>query len=230
MGYLAKTDAIDARVLAHFAAVTRAEPRPLPDETARELDALLDRRRQLIGMRTMEQNRLATAAGRVRRDLESHLRWLERHIHDVDRDLDERIRSSPAWREKDDLRRGIPGVGPVLSRTLPAGVPELGTLSHRQAAALVGVAPLAADSGRWRGPRRIAGGRKMVRSVLDMAALTASRFNPSLKAFADRLKAAGKRPKVVLTAVARKLVVLANAILRSGKPWDAARANVAAGA
>jgi transposase len=230
MGYLAKTDAIDARVLAHFAAVTRAEPKPLPEETARELDALLDRRRQLIGMRTMEQNRLTTAAGRVRRDVESHLRWLERHIKDVDGELDERIRTSPVWREKDDLLRGIPGVGPVLSRTLLAGLPELGSLSNRQAAALVGVAPMADDSGRWRGPRRIAGGRKMVRSVLYMAALTASRFNPSLKAFADRLKAAGKRPKVVLTAVARKLVVLANAILRSRKPWDAARANVAAGA
>jgi transposase len=230
MGHLAKTDAIDARVLAHFAAVTRAEPKPLPEEEARELDALLDRRRQRIGMRTMEQNRLATAAGRVRRDLESHLRWLEAHIARVDRELDERIRSSPAWREKDDLLRGIPGVGPVLSRTLLAGVPELGTLSNRQAAALVGVAPMAADSGRWRGPRRCAGGRKMVRGVLYMAALTASRFNPSLKAFADRLKAAGKRPKVVLTAVARKLVVLANAILRSGTPWDAARAAGAAGA
>ena len=229
-GELAKTDAIDARVLAHFAAVTKAEPKPLPDETARELDALLDRRRQLIGMRTMERNRLATAAGRVRRDVESHLRWLEAHIERVERELDERIRASPVWREKDDLLRGIPGVGPVLSRTLLAGVPELGTLSNRQAAALVGVAPMAADSGQWRGPRRIAGGRKTVRCVLYMAALTASRFNPALKAFADRLKAAGKRPKVILTAVARKLVVLANAILRSRKPWDAALANAVADA
>ena len=118
----------------------------------------------------------------------------------------------------------------MLSRTLLAGLPELGSLSNRQAAALVGVAPMAADSGQWRGPRRIAGGRKMVRSVLSMAALTASRFNPALKAFAERLKAAGKRPKVILTAVARKLVVLANAILRSGKPWDAARANATVGA
>ena len=230
MGYLAKTDAIDARALAHFAAGTRAEPKALPDEAARELDALLDRRRQLIGMRTRERNRLATAAGRVRRDLEAHLRWLEEHIQEVDRGLEERIRSSPAWREKDDLLRGIPGVGPVLSRTLLAGVPELGTLSNRQAAALVGVAPMADDSGRRRGPRRIAGGRKAVRGVLYMAALTASRFNPALKAFAERLKAAGKPPKVILTAVSRKLVVLANAILRSRTPWDAAVANAAAGA
>jgi transposase len=233
MGHLAKTDAIDARALAHLAEATKAEPRPLPDELAVELDSLLDRRRQLIGMRTMEQNRLAGPVGRVGRvgrDLKSHLRWLESHIEDIDRELEQRIRSSPIWRDKDDLLRGIPGVGPVLSRTLLAGLPELGTLSNRQAAALAGVAPMAADSGRWRGPRHIAGGRKAVRSVLYMAALSASRFNPSLKAFADRLKAAGKRPKVVLTAVARKLVVLANAILRSGTPWDAARANVAAGA
>jgi transposase len=221
MGHLAKTDAIDARVLAHLAEATKAEPRPLPDAMARELDALLDRRRQLIGMRTMEQNRLAGAvAGRVVRDLEAHLRWLEAHIKEVDGELDKRIRSSPIWREKDDLLRGIPGVGPVLSRTLLAGLPELGAISNRQAAALAGVAPMAAESGQWRGPRRIAGGRKAVRSVLYMAALTACRFNPILKGFADRLKAAGKRPKVVLTAVARKLLVMANAILRTKTPWN----------
>ncbi len=220
MGYLAKTDAIDARVLAHFAAVTRAEPKPLPDETARALDALLDRRRQLIGMRTMEQNRLATAAGGVRRDVESHLRWLEKRIARVERELDERIRSSPAWREKDDLLRGIPGVGPVLSRTLLAGVPELGTLSNRQAAALVGLAPMADDSGTHRGARRVTGGRKAVRAVLYMAAQSARRYNPPLREFADRLAAAGKEPKVVLIAVARKLLVIANAVLRTGTPWD----------
>ena len=178
----------------------------------------------------MERNRLATRPRAGPPRLGVAPARLEEHLARIDRELDERIRSSPAWREKDDLLRGIPGVGPVLSRTLLAGVPELGTLSNRQAAALVGVAPMAADSGRWRGPRRIAGGRKMVRGVLYMAALTARRFNPALKAFADRLKAAGKRPKVILTAVARKLVVLANAILRSGKPWDAARAAVAADA
>lgn len=220
MGYLAKTDATDAKALAHFAAVTTAEPRPLPDATARELDALLDRRRQLVGMRTMEQNRRATAAGRVLRDIEAHLRWLDRHIGRVDRELDERIRSSPAWREKDDLLRGIPGVGPVLSRTLLAGMPELGRVTNKAAAALAGVAPLADDSGRHRGARRIAGGRGQVRSVLYMAALAARRHNPVLKALADRLKAAGKRPKVILVAVARKLLVIANAVLRSGRPWD----------
>ncbi|QEH35025.1 Transposase [Aquisphaera giovannonii] len=220
MGYLAKTDAIDAKALAHFAAAIKAEPRPLPDEAARGLDALLDRRRQLVGMRTMEENRKATARGRVLRDLEAHLRWLGEHIEEIDRELDERIRSSPAWRERDDLLRGIPGVGPVLSRTLLAGLPELGTISHRRAAALAGLAPLADDSGRRSGPRRIAGGRGQVRAVLYMAALSARRFNPALRALADRLEAAGKRPKVILVAVARKLLVIANAILKAGKPWD----------
>lgn len=228
MGHLAKTDAIDARVLAEFARRVRPEVRPLPDEAARELDALLDRRRQLVGMRTMERNRLsAGAAGRVRRDLEAHLRWLEEPIARVDKELDERVRSSPAWREKDDLLRGIPGIGPVASRTLLAGVPELGRLTNKQAAALVGLAPMADDSGGRRGPRRIAGGRGLVRAVLFMAAQAARRHNPVLRAFAARLAASGKKPKVVLVAVARKLVVIANAILRTGKPWDPAAAAAA---
>lgn len=230
MGYAAKTDAIDARALAHFAAAMRAEPRPLPDEAARELDALLDRRRQLVGMRTMEANRRATAAGRVLRDVEAHLRWLDEHVARIDRELDERIRASPAWRERDDLLRGIPGVGPVLSRTLLAGLPELGREGHRRIAALVGLAPLADDSGQHRGTRRIAGGRGQVRAVLYMAALAARRHNPVLRAFADRLRAAGKPPKVVLIAVARKLLVIANAILRSGRPWDPTAASAAVGA
>ena len=229
-GRLAKTDAIDAAVLAHFARAVRPDVRPLPDEAARELGALLDRRRQLVGMRTMEQNRLAAgAAGRVRRDLEAHLRWLDEHIARVEKELDERVRSSPAWKAKDDLLRGIPGVGPVASRTLLAGVPELGRLTNKQAAALVGLAPMADDSGGRRGPRRVAGGRGLVRAVLYMAAQAARRHNPVLKAFADRLTASGKKPKVVLVAVARKLVVIANAILRTGEPWDPATAAVAAG-
>jgi transposase len=221
MGRLAKTDAIDAATLAEFARRIRPEVRPLPDEAARELDALLDRRRQLIGMRTMERNRLSAGpTGRVRRDLEAHLRWLDGHIARVDAELDERVRSSPAWREKDDLLRGVPGIGPVVSRTLLAGVPELGRLTNKQAAALVGLAPMADDSGGRRGPRRVAGGRGVVRSILYMAAQAARRYNPVLKAFADRLEAAGKKPKVVLVAVARKLVVIANAILRSKTPWN----------
>lgn len=228
-GKLAKTDAIDAAVLAHFARAIRPEVRPLPDETARELDALLDRRRQLVGMRTMEQNRLgAGAMGRVRRDLEAHLRWLEKHITRVDEELDEKIRSSPVWKEKDDLLRGVPGIGPVVSRTLLASLPELGRMTNKQAAVLVGLAPMADDSGNRRGTRRITGGRGTVRTVLYMAAQSARRHNPILKAFADRLAAAGKKPKVVLVAVARKLVVIANAILRSLKPWNPEIATAAA--
>jgi transposase len=226
-GKLAKTDAIDAAALAHFARAVRPEARPLPDEAARELDALLARRRQLVGMRTMERNRLGTASGRVRRDLEAHLGWLDEHIARVDEELDEEVRSSPAWKEKDDLLRGIPGIGPVASRTLLASLPELGGLTNKQAAALAGLAPMADDSGRRSGPRRIAGGRAAVRAVLYMAAQAARRHNPALKAFADRLAAAGKRPKVVLVAVARKLVVIANAILRSKRPWDPATASAA---
>lgn len=220
MGYLAKTDAIDAVALAHFARATKAEPRPLPDQAGRELDALLDRRRQLLNMRTMETNRKGTASGRVLRDVEAHLRWLTEAIERIDHELDERIRSSPLWRAKDDLLRGIPGVGPVVSRTLLAALPELGRVDHRRVAALVGLAPLADDSGQHRGTRRIAGGRRQVRQVLSMAALSARRHNPALRAFAERLEAAGKRPKVILVAVARKLLIIANAILRDSKPWN----------
>jgi transposase len=220
-GRLAKTDAIDATVLVAFGRAVQPEPRVLPDEATRQLDALLDRRRQLVGMRTMEQNRLSgTVPAPVRVDLEAHLLWLEQHIAAVDQQLEDRIRSSPVWRAKDELRRSIKGIGPVVSRTLLAAVPELGRLDRRQIAALVGLAPMADESGQYRGARRIQGGRSWVRSVLYMAALAARRFNPVLREFAERLAAAGKRPKVILAAVARKLVVIANAILRSGRPWD----------
>ena len=226
-GRLAKTDAIDATVLVAFGHALRPEPRRLPDEATRELDALLDRRRQLVGMRTMEQNRLSgTVPTRVRLDLQAHLEWLDQHLAEVDRQLEERIRSSPIWREKDELLRSIKGIGPVVSRTLLASLPELGQLDRRQIAALVGLAPMADDSGQHRGVRRIQGGRSYVRNVLYMAALTARRYNPALRAFAERLEAAGKRPKVILAAVARKLLVIANAILRSGQPWNPAFAAV----
>lgn len=231
MGRLAKTDRIDARLLAHFGATARIEPRPLPDQAARELDALLDRRRQLIGMRVVEQGRLsAAAAAPVRRGLEKHIKWLEARIKEIDGELDERIRSSPLWREKDELLRGIPGVGSVLSRTLLAAVPELGRLDRRAVAALVGLALVADDSGDRREERHIAGGRAAVRAMLFMAAHAASWFNPALRAFAERLKGAEKKPKVVLVAVARKLLVIANAILKSGKPWDPEVATAAANA
>lgn len=219
-GRLAKTDAIDAAVLVAFGRAVQPQPRALPDEETRELDSLLGRRRQLVGMRTMEQNRLASASSaRVHRDLESHLKWLDRHIDDVDKQLQDRIHASPIWRAKDELLQSIKGIGPVASRTLLAALPELGQLDRRRIAALAGLAPMADDSGRYRGTRRIQGGRSTVRSVLYMAALAARRFNPTLQAFGERLEAAGKRPKVIVTAVARKLLVIANAVLRTGQPW-----------
>jgi transposase len=220
-GVLAKTDAIDARILARFGRKMKPEVPPLPEETTREFDALLDRRRQLIGMRVMEQSRLDSARGqRVRGDVEAHIAWLNERIKQIDEEMNQRIQASPVWKAQDELLRSTPGIGPVLSRTLLAGVPELGTVGGRTISALVGLAPIPDDSGTRRGYRRIAGGRAAVRSVLFMAAHAAARHNPALKTFADRLKAAGKKPKVVLVAVARKLLVIANAILRSQKRWN----------
>lgn len=219
-GRRAKTDALDAEVLAHFAEAVRPDPRPLADADTRRLAELLDRRRQLVGMRAMESNRLAQAADRaIRRDIGDHLRWLDGRIDRADRELAAAVEASPVWRAADDLLRSIPGVGPVVSRTLLADLPELGTLTRGQVAALAGVAPVNRDSGRRSGRRSIAGGRSAVRTAVYQAALSARRFNPPLRAFADRLAAAGKAPKVVLIAVARKLLVIANAILRDRRPW-----------
>lgn len=220
-GRLAKNDAIDAAVLAHFAEAIRPQPRPLPDAQQQAFDALLSRRRQLIDRLTMERNRLGSCVDRrVRIDLRAHIAWLERRLKRADGDLAEAIQASPVWRVKDELLRSVPGLGPVASRTLLAAVPELGTLSNRQVSALVGLAPFDDDSGRRRGYRRVAGGRADVRVVLYMAALSARRYNPALRVFAERLRAAGKPAKVILTAVARKLVVIANAVVRSGQPWS----------
>lgn len=221
IGRLAKNDKIDAACLAHFAEVIRPQPRPLPTADVRALDALLARRRQLLGMLTMERNRLGTCQdARVRADLEAHLQWLEGRVHDADQALKEAVQASPVWRAKDDLLQSIPGIGPVASRTLLAGLPELGQLSGRQAAALAGLAPYDDDSGKRKGQRFVQGGRGDVRRVLYMAAWAAVKHNPALKAFGQRLVGAGKKAKVVLTAVARKLVVLANAVLKSGQPWE----------
>lgn len=220
-GRLAKNDTIDAAVLAHFAEAIRPQPRPLPDAQQQAFDALLSRRRQLIDMLTMERNRLSSCVdARVTLDLRAHLAWLERRLKRADDDLADAIAASPIWRVKDELLRSVPGLGPVASRTLLAAVPELGTVSNRQVSALVGLAPFDDDSGRRRGYRRVAGGRGDVRVVLYMAALSARRYNPALRVFADRLREAGKPAKVILTAVARKLVVIANAVLRSGQPWS----------
>jgi transposase len=220
-GRLAKNDRIDAQVLAHFAQAVRPQPRPLPDAQVRSLDALPSRRRQLVGMLTMETNRLGSCADRaVRADLEAHVAWLSQRLARSDQELKAAVQASPAWRAKDELLRSIKGIGPVASRTLLAALPELGTLADRQAAALAGLAPFDDDSGPRRGVRRIRGGRSEVRAVLYMAALSARKYNPALRSFAERLRRAGKKAKVVLTAVARKLVVLANAVLRSGRRWD----------
>jgi len=218
-GRLAKTDTLDAQVLAHFAAAIRPALRPLPDAATRELSALLARRRQLVEMRTAELNRLTTAHERVRSSIRELVQYLDKRIKELDRELHDRLRASPIWREKENLLRSIPGVGPVLSVTLLADVPELGSLSHRQLAALIGVAPFNRDSGTWRGQRRIWGGRATVRAVLYMATSVAVRRNPVVKALYERLMQAGKHHRVALVACMRKLLRICNAVLLHHTPW-----------
>jgi len=220
-GRLAKTDAIDAQVLAHFAEAVRPRLRPLADAAAQELSALMTRRRQLIEMLTAERNRLRTAAPAVRPDIQEHIRWLERRLADLDGDLSQTIRSSDIWREKDDLLQSAPGVGPVVSTTLLADLPELGALNRKEIAALVGVAPLNRDSGTLRGRRTVWGGRSKVRSALYMATLVATQRNPVIRIFYQRLLSAGKPKKVALTACMRKLLTILNAMSRSRTPWPA---------
>jgi len=221
VGQLAKTDRLDAAVLARFGAQVRPEPRALPDAQAQALDALLTRRRQLMEMLTAEKNRLAAAPVAVRHGITQHIRWLERQLADGDDDLGTLIEASPVWRARDDLLQSVPGVGPVLSRTLLGELPELGRLTHKQIAALVGVAPMARDSGTWRGRRGVAGGRAPVRTALYMAAVTAAHHNPVIRVFYQRLRAAGKPAKVALTACMRKLLTILNAMVRSGTYWRA---------
>jgi transposase len=218
-GQRAKSDALDARVLAQFAARMQPPVRPLPDATTQELAALLARRRQLLEMRTAERNRRPRLAPRLRPRLDEHLVWLSTQIAELDRELDQTLRASPVWQAKEDLLRSIPGIGPVVARTLLAALPELGTLTPEQAAALAGVAPLNQDSGQRRGPRRIAGGRASVRAALYMAVVTAIRVNPPIRAFYARLTAGDKPVKVALTACMRKLLTMANAVLRDAVPW-----------
>lgn len=219
-GQLAKTDAIDAEVLARFAEAIRPEPRQLPDEQTQVLAALVGRRQQLIDMLTAEKNRLASARHTIRKNLRAHIAWLERALQEADTDLAAAIQESPIWREKDQLLRSVPGIGPVLTTTLLATLPELGRLTHRQIAALVGVAPLNRDSGTLRGRRTCWGGRAQVRAVLYMAALTATRFNPVLRTFYRRLCTAGKAKKVALVACMRKLLTIVNAMLKHRTPWN----------
>jgi transposase len=220
VGRLAKTDRIDAAVLAHFAEAIRPEPRPIADEQARELTAVLLRRRQLLAMITAEGNRVCTAPKAVGRRIEAHLRWLRKELTRANEDLARTVRESPVWREKDDLLRSVPGVGPTLSATLLAEVPELEHLDRRRLAALVGVAPLNRDSGTLRGIRTVWGGRSGVRTTLYMATLCATRHNPAIREFYGRLCAKGKPKKVALTACMRKLLVILGAVLRNRTPWE----------
>jgi len=219
VGQLAKTDVLDAQVLAHFAQVIHPTPRPLPDVQAQELVALLARRRQLIQMQTAERQRLDTALPRVKRQIERHLAWLEAELTDLDRTLHDQVQASPLWREQENLLRSVPGIGPTTALTLLAELPELGRLDRKAIAALVGVAPLSCESGTWRGRRIVWGGRARVRSALYMATLTASRHNRIIAAFYTRLCAAGKPKKVALTACMHKLLTILNAIMRQGTPW-----------
>jgi transposase len=224
-GKLAKTDAIDAAVLAHFAEAIRPDVRPLPDADARSLAALVDRRRQLLEMRTAEMNRLGLADPRVGAGVRAHIAWLSEQLGQVDRELAGLIEASPVWRARDELLRSAPGIGPVVSRVLVSELPELGALSGKRIASLVGVAPMSRDSGRASGTRSIAGGRAGVRSGLYMAILTAVRYNAPVRKLYRRLREAGKAIKVAQVAAMRKLLVILNAMVRDNRPWDANFAN-----
>ena len=223
IGQLAKTDALDAAAIARFAAAVRPEPRPLPDDQTRLLAELVARRRQIIEMMTAERNRRShLSRPRLIKGLDRHLTGLQKDLSEIEQEIDTTIRGTPAWREREDLLISVPGVGPTLARTLLADVPELGKLDRKQIAALIGVAPINRDSGTLRGRRTTWGGRAKVRAALYMAALVASRHNPVLAAFYNRLLTAGKPKKLALTAVMRKLLVILNAMLRDKRQWQPA--------
>lgn len=221
-GRLAKTDRIDAEVIAAFAAQIRPTPRPLPDADRKALIDLVGRRRQLVEMRASEKIRRAQIAAHLRPGLEAHLEWLSKAIAEIDKDIGTALRNSPMWRVEDELLQSVPGLGPVTRAMVLAKLPELGTLSRRQIAALVGVAPMNRDSGKLRGRRTIKGGRADVRNALYMATVTAIRFNPLIQVFHQRLKAKGKPAKVIITACMRKLLTMINAMFKMGAPWQAA--------
>jgi transposase len=220
VGKRAKTDPIDAAVIAHFAEATKPQVRPLPDAETERLADLVARRRQIIAMMVAEKQREKRASQRMKTSIARLLKALQAELSELDRDIDEAVRGSPAWREKQDLLSSVPGIGPTIARTLIAELPELGSLDRRQIAALAGLAPWTRQSGKWRGDSFIGGGRASVRSALFMGALTAARFNPILKAFHQRLIAKGKRKMVAAIAVARKLLTILNAILRDRTPWQ----------
>jgi transposase len=219
-GKLAKTDRLDATLLARFGEAVQPEPRPLPDDATRQLTALLARRQQLVGMLTAERNRRRLAVRSLHTELDEHIAWLERRLQQLNGDLERAVKSSPVWREQELLLRSLKGVGPVLTRTLLSQLPELGHLNRKQIAALVGVAPLNRDSGKFRGRRTCWGGRASVRGALYMSALVASRFNPVIKTLYQRLLAAGKPKKVALVACMHKLLLILNAMVRNQTHWQ----------
>jgi transposase len=218
-GQLAKTDRLDARVLALFAERIRPEVRPIPDDATRQLDALLTRRRQITGMIVAERNRAGFAPAGLKKGIEKHIRWLQRELDGIDADMMSTVQASPAWRAREALFRSVPGIGPVIALTLLAELPELGTLTHKQIAALVGVAPLARDSGTMKGKRMVFGGRASVRSVLYLAAVVGVRHNHVIREFYYRLRERGKPAKAALIACAHKLLTILNAMARNGEPW-----------
>jgi transposase len=223
LGKRAKTDPIDAKVIARFAADVRPEPRPLPDEMTQLLADLVTRRRQIVEMLQAERQRQKRAAvKRLKKSIARLIAALEKELTELDHDIDDAVRGSSVWREKEDLLASVPGVGSTTARTLIAELPELGTLDRKQIASLAGLAPYTRQSGTWKGKSMIAGGRKSVRTALFMAAMVAGRFNPVLKAFRDRLVCAGKPKMLAIIAVARKLLTILNAILRDKKPWQTA--------
>jgi transposase len=218
-GKLAKTDKLDAKLLAHFAAAIKPAVRALPSEEEEQLTGLLVRRRQLVDMLTVEKNRLHTVRPALRDDIREHIAWLQDKLSKMDEEIDHFVRGTSLWKEKDTILRSVPGVGRVTSCTLLAMLPELGTINRQEIAALVGVAPVNKDSGRKQGKRRVYGGRATVRSVLYMATLSAKRCNPRIKKFYDELLQRGKEKKVALTACMHKLIVILNAMLKTNQPW-----------
>jgi transposase len=223
IGQLAKTDRLDARLIARFGEDVRPAARAVPDEQARALGALLARRRQLVEMLVAEQNRRRLVRDRrVQRQVDAHVAWLEEALRRLDHDLTTLVRSTPAWREADDLLRSVPGIGPITACTLIGDLPELGHLDRRRIAALVGLAPFARDSGAFHGLRMITGGRPHIRRVLYMATLSAIKCNPAIRSFHRRLVAAGRPGKVAITAAMRKLLTILNAMLRDRRPWQPA--------
>lgn len=214
---LAKTDKIDAQILAEFGEAVRPEVRPLPNEVTRDLRAFLRRRQQVVEMLTAETNRSLLAAGAVQKSIAEHVQWLRRCLQDIDSDLDDAVRATPGWREREDLLRGQKGIGPVVSRTLTADLPELGRLNRKRISSLVGLAPFNRDSGQFRGKRMIWGGRPTVRAALYMGTLVATRHNPAIRAFYQRLLASGKPKKVALTACMHKFLIILNAIVRDAE-------------